>query len=94
MYASGTSRSRCHRKTSFVDGRFVTSSATSTFRFFEAEEVQVAVFVAGDDDLESIGECAATRSVITGEGDQACAAIYLPTLPAYCQTTQITRQSK
>lgn len=68
--------------------------ATYTFRFFEAEEVQVAVFVAGDDDLESIGECAATRSVITGEGDQACAAIYLPTLPAYCQTTQITRQSK
>ena len=54
----------------------------------------MAAGVAGDDQLESIGERAAKRSAIAGERGQACAAIYLPTLPAYCQTTQITRQSK
>jgi hypothetical protein len=38
------------------------------FRFFEAEEVKVAAGVAGDDELENIGKCAAMGRAIAGEG--------------------------
>ena len=50
------------------------------FRFFEAEEVKVAAGVAGDDELESVGKCAAMRGAIAGEGGQDFSGFELPHL--------------
>ena len=43
------------------------------FRFFKAEEVELAAGVTGDDQLESIRICAAIRSAVAGEGGPAIA---------------------
>src|SRR5271165_1774203 len=48
------------------------------FRFFEAEEVEVAAAVSGDDKLESIGKCTAPRTRIAGEGGQDCSGFKIP----------------
>jgi hypothetical protein len=48
------------------------------FRFFEAKEVNVPTSVAGDDQLESIGECAAMRGAIAGKGNQDFSGFQVP----------------
>ena len=42
--------------------------------------MDVAAFVAGDDELENIGKCAAIRRTVTGEGGQDFSGFEIPPL--------------
>jgi hypothetical protein len=54
---------------------FRISASTGTrqsfgFRFFEAEDVELTVGTAHEDQLESLRECAAKRIAVAGEGSK------------------------